>query len=285
MLEVLGIKDAQKLVAMDEDQKPKDPITENQNILMQKPVKAFAYQDHQAHITVHMSAMQDPKILSVLGQSPQAQALQAAMQAHINEHLGFGYRVEIEKQLGMNLPPQTDEQGEDIPMDPEVEAKLAPMLAIAAQRLLQSNQAQASQQQAQQQAQDPLIQMQQQELQIKQGDLQRKTQKDQTDAQLKQAQIEIERQRIQATTQASQSQQQIKAAETVARMQMEKQQNLMSGGLDFIKHENQIRFQKETQNKQMFAEGLKNHLDVKLQREKGNNERTGNNPSKNKPKA
>ena len=196
MLEVLGIKEAQKLVPMSEDQKPQDPVTENQNILMGKPVKAFAYQNHEAHIIVHTSSMQDPKVIQVLGQSPQAQALQAAMQAHINEHLGFGYRVEIEKQLGMNLPPQKDASGEDINMDPEVEARLAPMLAQAAQRLLQMNQAQAQQQQAQQQAQDPIVQMQQAEIQIKQQDLQRKAQKDQSDAQLKAAQIQIEKARV-----------------------------------------------------------------------------------------
>ena len=196
MLEVLGIKEAQKLVPMSEDQKPQDPVTENQCILMGKPVKAFAYQNHEAHIIVHTTSMQDPKVVQVLGQSPQAQALQAAMQAHINEHLGFGYRVEIEKQLGMNLPPQKDASGEDINMDPEVEARLAPMLAQAAQRLLQMNQAQAQQQQAQQQAQDPIVQMQQAELQIKQQDLQRKAQKDVSDAQLKAAQIQIEKARV-----------------------------------------------------------------------------------------
>jgi hypothetical protein len=196
MLEVLGIKEANKLVPMTEDQKPQDPVTENQNILMGKPVKAFAYQNHEAHIIVHTTSMQDPKVVQVIGQSPQAQALQAAMQEHINEHLGFGYRVEIEKQLGMNLPPQTDASGEEVNMDPEVEARLAPLLAMAAQRLLQMNQAQAQQQQAQQQAQDPMVQMQQAELQIKQQDLQRKTQKDQLDAQLKAAQIEIEKSRV-----------------------------------------------------------------------------------------
>ena len=196
MLEVLGIKESQKLVPMSEDQKPQDPVTENQCILMGKPVKAFAYQNHEAHIIVHTTSMQDPKVIQVLGQSPQAQALQAAMQAHINEHLGFGYRVEIEKQLGMNLPPQKDASGEDINMDPEVEARLAPMLAMAAQRLLQMNQAQAQQQQAQQQAQDPMVQMQQAELQIKQQDIQRKTQKDQMDAQLKQAQLQIDKERV-----------------------------------------------------------------------------------------
>lgn len=196
MLDVLGIKESHKLVPMSEDQKPQDPVTENQNILMGKPVKAFAYQNHEAHIIVHTSSMQDPKVAQVLGQSPQAQALQGAMQAHINEHLGFGYRVEIEKQLGMNLPPQKDASGEDMNMDPEVESRLAPLLAQAAQRLLQMNQSQAQQQQAQQQAQDPIVQMQQAELQIKQQDLQRQIQKDQAEAQYKVAQIQLEQSRI-----------------------------------------------------------------------------------------
>jgi hypothetical protein len=196
MLDVLGIKEANKLIPMEEDQKPKDPVSENQNVLMMKPVKAFMYQDHQAHIAVHMSAMQDPKIIALLQSNPMAPQLQAAMMAHVNEHLGFEYRKQIEQQLGMNLPPQKDESGEDVNMDPEVEARLAPMLAMAAQRLLQGNQAQAAQQQAQQQAQDPLVQMQQQELQIKQQDLQRKALKDKSDAQLKATQIQIENKRI-----------------------------------------------------------------------------------------
>ena len=229
MLEVLGIKDAQKLVPMAEDQKPQDPVSENQAILMQKPVKAFAYQNHEAHILVHMNAMKDPKILQVLGQSPQAPALQAAMQAHINEHLGFGYRVEIEKQLGMNLPPQTDEAGEDIHMDPEVEARLAPLLAQAAQQLLQMNQGQAQQQQAAKQAQDPLIQMQQQELQIKAQEQQRKAAKDQADNQLKASQQQIERDRIASQQQIAEKQAQVTAAQKVAQIEVEKQRNKIDG--------------------------------------------------------
>jgi hypothetical protein len=229
MLEVLGIKDAQKLVPMAEDQKPQDPVTENQSILMQKPVKAFAYQNHEAHILVHMNAMKDPKILQVLGQSPQAPALQAAMQAHINEHLGFGYRVEIERQLGMNLPPQTDEAGEDIYMDPEVEARLAPLLAQAAQQLLQMNQSQAQQQQAAQQAQDPLVQMQQQELQLKAQEQQRKSAKDQTEAQLKASQQQIERDRILSQQQIAERQTQLNAAQKVAELENDKKRTTIEG--------------------------------------------------------
>lgn len=214
MLDVLGIKDAQKLVPMDDDQKPMDPVSENQAILMQKPVKAFAYQDHQAHIIVHMSAMQDPKIMSILGQSPQAPQLQAAMQSHINEHLGFAYRVEIEKQLGMNLPPQLDESGEQAHMEPEVEARLAPLLAQAAQQMLQAHQAEAAQQQAQQQAQDPVIQMQQQELQLKMAEQQRKAAKDQADAALRAQQLQIEQARI--AQQAATEQERLASQQSIA---------------------------------------------------------------------
>jgi hypothetical protein len=203
MLDVLGIKNAQKLVPMDEDQKPTDPVTENQNILMLKPSKAFVGQDHQAHITVHMSALHDPKIAQLLQNNPMAQQIQAAMMSHINEHLGFEYRVQIEQQLGSSLPPQKDETGEDIHMDPQVEARLAPLLAQAATKLLQNNQAQVQQQQAQQQAQDPLIQMQQQELAIKGKAQQAQEQKDQADIQIRNRQLDIEERRIMTQAQTT----------------------------------------------------------------------------------
>jgi hypothetical protein len=148
MLDVIGIKEAEKLVPMDEDQKPADPITENQNVLMGKPVKAFAYQDHKAHITVHMMAMQDPKIQQLLQNNPMAQSMQAAMMNHINDHMGMEYRKEIELQLGFNLPATEDESGDDIHINPEVEARLAPLLAQAAQRLFQKNSGEAAQAQA-----------------------------------------------------------------------------------------------------------------------------------------
>jgi hypothetical protein len=240
MLEVLGIKEAQKLVPMEEDQKPTDPVSENQNVLMMKPVKAFMYQDHQAHIMVHMSAMQDPKIMSLLQNNPMAQQLQQAMMAHINEHLGFEYRKQIELQLGMSLPPQKDESGEDINMDPEVEARLAPLLAQASQRLLASNQQQAAQQQAQQQAQDPMVQLQQQELQIKQGDLQRKVTKDQTDAALKQEQLTIEAQR-----------QKIEAARAMAQMENTKQSHLLDKSVEVLTHLSNTHQNKSSQERSM----------------------------------
>ena len=227
MLDVLGIKNAQKLVPLDEDQKPCDPVTENQNILMQKPVKAFMYQDHQAHIAVHMAAMQDPKIVALLQNNPMAPQLQATMMAHINEHLGFAYRVQIENQLGFALPPQVDETGEPVPMDPETEAKLAPVLAQAAQRMLAQNQAQAQAQQAQQQAQDPIIQMQQQELAIKQRAQQAKEFKDKADIALKDKQITIDAIKAAGQMQTQKSiaskQMVVNAINDVAKRQQEKQ--------------------------------------------------------------
>jgi hypothetical protein len=196
MLEVLGIKNASKLIPMDEDQKPVDPVSENQNILMIKPVKAFLSQDHGAHIAVHMSMAQDPKIQALVAQSPMKQQMEAALMSHIQEHLGMQYRVQIEQQLGVALPPMKDESGEEINMPPAMEAQLAPLLAQAAQQVLMQNQQQAAQQQAMAQAQDPLVQMQQQEVQIKAAEQARKVAKDQTDAMLKQEQIQVERERI-----------------------------------------------------------------------------------------
>jgi hypothetical protein len=236
MLDVLGIKDAEKLVPMEDDMRPTDPVTENQNVLKMKPVKAFLMQDHQAHIMVHMSAMQDPKIMALLQNNPMAQQLQAAMMAHINEHLGFEYRRQIEQQLGMPLPPQTDESGEELPMDPEVEARLSPMLAQAAQRLLAKNSAEVMQQQAQQQAQDPLVQMQMQELQIKAADQQRKAQKDQADIALKQAQQEIERQRI-ATQQATDDKRiRVDAVRAAADLGRDREKMMAELSVDVLKH-------------------------------------------------
>jgi hypothetical protein len=251
MLDVLGIKNAAKLIPMAEDQKPQDPVSENQNVLMMKPVKAFAYQDHKAHIAVHMSAMQDPKIIQLLQGNPMAPQLQAAMMAHVNEHLGFQYRIEIEQQLGMTLPPQYDESGEEQNMNPEVEARLAPMLAQAATQLLQQNQAQAQQQQAQQQAQDPIVQMQQQELQIKQAEQQRKTQKDAVDAQLKMAQIDVEKQRIQ--TQAK-----LEGAKALMNQSAQKKTLLVNSGVDLLKNYTARKHEEKKQHKELFAKGLDN---------------------------
>ena len=192
MLEVLGIKNIGKLVPNAEDQKPRDPVQENMNMLNGKPVKAFIYQDHQAHLSVHQSAMQDPKIMQIVGQNPKAQMIGAAMMAHINEHVAFEYRKQIEQQLGIPLP----EMDKELPKDMEVE--VSRMMAMAGQKLLQKSQAEAAQAQAQQAAQDPLVQMQQQELQLKAKEVELKEKKLAMDATAKADEIELERERIEA---------------------------------------------------------------------------------------
>jgi hypothetical protein len=209
MLEVLGIKDADKLVPLPEDQKPKDPVSENMEALKCAPLKAFFYQDHESHIKVHMMAMQDPIIMQLVGQNPKAAQIQAAMMAHVAEHVGFAYRQKIEQQLGMPLPPEGEK------MAPQVEIALSGMMAQAASQVLQQSQAQAQQQQAQQQAQDPLLQLQQQELQIKQQEIQIKQQDLQLKAQDMKGRLELDNRRLQvdAMNKAGQLQQQKKTTD------------------------------------------------------------------------
>jgi len=193
MIEVLGVKNADKLVPIEDDQTPVDPVQENQNILTGKPVKAFIEQDHQAHIAVHMAAMQDPKIMQIVGQNPMAQQIQATMMAHINEHVAFEYRKQIEEQLGLPMP--SEDQNKN--MEPEVAAQVAQLAAKASARLLQRDQAEAQQQQAQQQMQDPVLQMQMQELQLKMKKMELEEKKLATDAAAKADQLIIEKQRLQ----------------------------------------------------------------------------------------
>jgi hypothetical protein len=190
MLEVLGIKNAAKLVPSEDDMKPRDPVSENMDIMNGKPVKAFIYQDHAAHITVHMSMLQDPVTAQIVGQNPQAQSMMASAMAHVMEHFAFQYRKNIEEKIGVPYPDPNEEMPE------EMEVEVSRLAAAGAQKLLQANQAMMAQQQAQQAAQDPIVQMQQQELAIKQAEVQRKAQKDQIEAQLRAAQIENERYRI-----------------------------------------------------------------------------------------
>ena len=190
MLAVLGINDIEKIIPSTKDKRPADPISENMDILNGKPVKAFIYQDHEAHIQAHMSAMQNPKIMALIGQNPMAGGIQAAMMAHINEHIAFQYRREIEEQLGVQLPEPNAELPED------VEVMLSKLVAEASGRLLAKDQAEAQQQQIQQQMQDPVVQAQMQDAQNKAAEVQRKVTKDQTDAALKASQQEIERLRI-----------------------------------------------------------------------------------------
>jgi len=211
MLEVLGIKNDSKLVPVEDDQKPTDPVTENMNVMKGKPLKAFIYQDHDAHIAVHTSALQDPQMAALMGQNPQAQMMFAAMQAHIAEHAGFAYRRQIEEQLGIPLPSPEDE------MPKELELQVSRLSAEAARRVLANNQAKAAQQQAQQQAQDPLVQMQQQELALKQAEVQRKTQKDMVDAQTKQAELALKEKELMVNATAKVDEMEIKNRELLAR--------------------------------------------------------------------
>jgi hypothetical protein len=212
MLDVLGIKNAQKLVKLPEDQKPEDPITENQNILMMKPVKAFLYQDHQAHIAVHMAAMQDPKIQQMVGQNPMAQQMQSAMMAHINEHIAFEYRKQMEAEMGVELPFHPNDDQEDRVMPEEVEVRISQLAAKASQVLLQRDTNEMRAQQAQQAAQDPIIQMQQQEQAIKAKEVAIKEKKLVTDAAAKADQLQIERERIEAQKQIAGMNAQVKVA-------------------------------------------------------------------------
>jgi hypothetical protein len=190
MIEVLGIKNGDKIVPLAEDQKPRDPISENMGALVGKPMKAFMYQDHEAHLTAHQSFMQDPMILQSIGQNPQAQQIMAGLQAHIAEHLGFMYRKQIEERLGAPLPAPNEEMPE------ELELQLSRLVADAGKQLTQIHQTQAAQQQAQQQAQDPLFQLQQQELQVKMQDVQRKAEKDAADIQIANKKVDLEAMRI-----------------------------------------------------------------------------------------
>ena len=207
MIEVLGVKNADKLVPTIDDMRPTDPVSENMNILNGKPVKAFIYQDHEAHIAAHQAFLQDPMIAQAMGQNPQAQRMAAALQAHIAEHMAFLYRQKMEEKIGAPLPNPNAELPE------EMEVNLARLMAKAGTQLTQQNQQQAAQQQAQQKAQDPVVQMQQAELQIKQQEVQRKMQKDQTDAQNAQMDMQLQAQRDQMDMQAKQAELQLKAQE------------------------------------------------------------------------
>ena len=215
MLDVLGIRNAEKLIPLSDDQKPQDPITENMDALTNKPLKAFIIQDQDAHITSHQNFLQDPTTAAIIGQNPMAQQITAALQAHIAEHFGFKYRQQIEQQLGAPLPYVKDGEEQD-PLPPEYEVQLSRLIAQASTQLLQQNQAQAAQQQAQQQQQDPIIQMQQQELQIKGQDVQRKAQKDQADIQLENRKLDLEEKRLDIESQ-------IKGHELGAKMAYDKE--------------------------------------------------------------
>ena len=245
MLEVLGIKHADKLVPLPDDQVPIDPVSENVDALRGTPLKAFQFQDHAAHIAVHTSAIQDPQIMQLVGQNPKAPMIMAAMQAHIAEHVGFQYRQQIEQQLGTALPPQ------DSPLSPQVEYAISGLMAQAAQRVLQQHQQQAQQQQAQQAQQDPLVQMQQQELQIRQQEVQIKAQEVQIKAAQAQAQASIEQAKLINSQKNHAEKFQLEQEKISGTLQLE----AMKIGVDVKKHQRE-----NTANEQQA--GMKTGVDI-----------------------
>jgi hypothetical protein len=236
MIEVLGVKNADKLVPMKEDMKPADPVSENMNALVGKPMKAFIYQDHDAHIATHTSFMQDPMVAQLIGQNPKAKQIMASLQAHIAEHLGFNYRKQIEEQLGAPMPKPNEELPE------EVEVNLARLVADAGKQLTQAHKQEAAQRQAQQQAKDPLVQMQQQELKLKAAELQRKAKKDADDNKLKAAELQRKAQKdmVDATVdkeklKLDQAELMMDAKKEKVKLQDARQATNLKTGLDLIK--------------------------------------------------
>lgn len=229
MLEVLGIKNAGDLVPGDEDQKPRDPISENMSFLTGKPTKAFIFQDQDAHIATHMAMIQDPMIMQVMGQNPMAQQMQGAIMAHIAEHLAFSYRAKVEEQLGVPLP------APDAELSPEIEAQLSQVIAQAAQQLKGINQQQAQQAQAQQQAQDPSLQLQQQALQVQAQDVQRKAQDDERNFQIAQQKLQLEQQKMQMDAQKEAARMQIQERQNTARLASQNQQANQKMRIDVLK--------------------------------------------------
>ena len=250
MIEVLGVKNADKLVKTEEDAEPIDPIQENQDILTNKPVKAFMEQNHEAHIRVHMAAIQDPKIQQLMQMNPQAQVIMAAAMAHVNEHIGFEYRRKMEEAMGMVLPGKDEETDKPQRVTPEMADEIAIKAAQASQMLLQQHQQEAQQQAAQQKMQDPIVQMQMQELQLKGQELQLKAQKQQIDAAEKADRIRVEEARIEAQKEIAAMQ--VGAQAAAARDKAEKQQQTdgIRMGIDAAKHKAQMAVQMAQQRAQ-----------------------------------
>lgn len=216
MLDVLGIKNAEKLVPLPEDEKPLDPVTENMNALKNKPLKAFMYQDHQAHIAIHLALLNDPKVREVIGQNPQAPMIAQALQAHITEHIGMEYKRQMELTMGINIPyNDLDSDDDQTKLSPEQEIEIARMAVPAAQQLLNQNQTEVAARNAQQAAQDPVIQMQMKELQLKAQEVEIKMKKMQIEAAAKADQIRVEEARIAA-------QKEIAGMQVTAKAQAEK---------------------------------------------------------------
>ena len=256
MIEVLGVKNADKLVPIDDDMTPRDPVSENMAFLTGKPTKAFIYQDHDAHIAVHTSMLQDPMVMSQMGQNPMAQQMQAAIMAHVAEHVAFQYRTKIEQRLGATLPMPDTEMPEDI------EVQLSKLVAEAAKQLLDINKNQAAQQQAQQQMQDPVMQMQQAELQIKQQDAQTKAQKVQGDLAIKQAELQLKAAQLQNNQGEDPSVAAQKAQQDIAIDAMKKQAEMR---MSEQQHQQQLEHNQQTQDLQAKQQLLQMLINSKNQ--------------------
>jgi hypothetical protein len=254
MIEVLGVKNADKLVPIDDDMTPRDPISENMAFLNGKPTKAFIYQDHDAHIAVHTSMMQDPMVMGQMGQNPMAQQMQASIMAHVAEHIAFQYRTKIEQRLGATLPSPDTEMPED------VEVQLSKLVAQAAKQLLDINKGQAAQQQAQQQMQDPVVQMQQAELQIKQQDAQTKAQKVQGDLAIKQAELQLKMQQMQSAQGEDPAAAAQKAQQEIAMDAMKKQAEMRMAEQQ---HQQSLEHSQQTQDMQAKQQLLQMLLNAK----------------------
>jgi hypothetical protein len=252
MLEVLGIKNIGKLIPTEADEKPRDPVFENMAVLNMKPVKAFMYQDHESHIIVHTAAMQDPKIMQLMGQNPQAPMIQAAMMAHLNEHIAFAYRQKLEEQIGVPLP-YTEK--DDAPMEKDMEIQVSRLAAAGAQKLLAANQGEAAQQQAQQTAEDPLVQMQQKELEIMQAEQKRKVTKDQMDAAAKADQLELEKLRIESQREIAGLQVGAKSAKDKAELEARNEAEGVRLGSQIAKDHATLRLQHAQLNSQTPKKG------------------------------
>ena len=273
MIETLGIRNANKIVPSPDDQKPVDPVTENMNIMNGKPVKAFYYQDHEAHLQVHMMAMQDPKIMQIVGQNPQAQAIMAAGAAHIMEHVAFQYRKEIEKQLGANLPPMPDAEKDENFLPEAAEVQISQLAAAAAAKLLQKDQAEVQAQQAQQQAQDPVVQMQQMELQLRQKELEIEEQKLQLNAQIQQQKLQLESQIKMAEEQRKQQEFQVNAAQKadeieLRQLEISNRQQIEAArmGADIQKHKAALAAKQQAEGVRMGIDIAKAKESAELQR-------------------
>jgi hypothetical protein len=244
MLEVLGIKNADKLVPIEDDMKPVDPVQENQDLLTSQPVKAFIQQNHQAHLAVHMAMIQNPKIQQMLQINPQGPTIIAAAMAHINEHIAFDYRIQMEQTMGVPLPPMDTDEHEAPDLPPEIADQVAMLSAQAAQQLLMRDQQAAAQQAAQQQMADPVVQMQMQELKLKEQDLQLKAQKQQIDAAEKADRLRIEQERINAQKEIAAMQVAATAAANKDKLARQTEIEGVKLGMDSAKHRAQMAMQR-----------------------------------------